>query len=1053
MGILNNLNKFGILGLIIATGIWMPMMVITPRLGIADSSMVELDTDTLDITILEYNTTYVTLDFWLRVGLARKEYQADTDDDGELETIKFPYYYENGSVNESNLKDEEADLIIPRVFLKAEYKGELLGQGSSPATLHLNVEHPTEYLHLYLTGKRTPDSGLMYLFSDLVENGFIDSMLFSDLPDDYPYLARRIGISEGGLDAGALLESLDLSLTAYIGAAPVTLSGDVLGLSTLPVIESNDGIKLAEGSPYQYDYNAYNESRDAELGSLDRFMIQLGLGGGAADEQGMLKTIHGLLPDLVKYDEDKDEYYFNDDLDEVVGFLVNALFQLFDSDMITNDAWFFNVSSFYRIWLNNSNTLYTDASKRVYQQDLAENLLSLLDEFQTKWSEEMSTTKRDELKDYLRRRNLNPADFETELSDWAGNNQTLLDATADLIQRIKIHSTGRHLIRPLLATFLGNSLGLINATAFADSVKQIAADSSYDWSGDLKFFLDTWKPGITNDTLLNYDLSIISSLGNSMLNSTIDDFAAHLNLTYGNTTNFDAESAKVNITTNVTAFENYMNSWAGTNTSLISDKNTLFYNLTLMAFPAYVGTVYNNMSYVKVNSTTLEPLIFGFINDQDIDFAWSFVEQVKSKIKLDDVWPSMLNNINITFQSWKNSYVSLYSLNATNVIQIDSDIDAALSAMSYDNLDNATLDVYIDDFVAYLNLTYGNTTNFDAALAKNYAKTNKTAFESYLLAWAGSNDTLVNEKDTLLNNMTSVLVEPATVDFVGKYNFTQYYYDDLMSIANSSGFSSQDPDTGAFATILNNIAGTNATVQRKVAVLKREMDKIAVDENIDLFVQAHGDSMLNYSMIFSNTVNSLFNNAEFSKKSTMDSFLNQWIPNTAQYTQELSSFYQDIVDLDENNYTYIMNSTFYNDIIVNATLLDAAVATMIDEDNPGIGMLFQIDENGTVIGDPDGYGDIAFESDILNLFIILYHEGYGFSDFIKSLQLTVPELLTSLLFQENSSTGPYEYVVNNQTYTYGRETPDESINPTFTAATTAQAASLLLVSIIIAFVV
>nr|MDO8115502.1 hypothetical protein [Candidatus Sigynarchaeota archaeon] len=255
MSATNTIIKISVLALLCAVVPVMALNFIMPRLGIATADL-EFGTDKLDITVAAMDNNSVTLDFWIPIGLPRNDPDA-------------PYYLTNGSVDRSNL-NTTSEVIIPKVGMEAMYKGFLVGTGGSPRQIVLNVEHPVEFLHLYLRCDRGDESGLMYLFTDLVSGGLIESLLGS--------LTGSGG--GGGLDADMILGGLDLTLTAYMGGAPVRLAnaGDLLfggGLVSIPVTSNVAPVSLAPAmtpSTYSSTNISYVESRDGEIGSMERLI-------------------------------------------------------------------------------------------------------------------------------------------------------------------------------------------------------------------------------------------------------------------------------------------------------------------------------------------------------------------------------------------------------------------------------------------------------------------------------------------------------------------------------------------------------------------------------------------------------------------------------------------------------------------------------------------------------------------------------------------------------------------------------------------------------------
>ncbi|MHA1890867.1 MAG: hypothetical protein ACTSYS_07745 [Promethearchaeota archaeon] len=324
MGKLNVLHKIGLIGLIVATVPLMGYNMLLPRLGIATAG---LNIEFADLTIADYNNETVVLDFWLKLGLPRVN-----------ESI--PYYDDSENVITSNLEDASAFVIIPRLSLHATFKGQELGRGSTPTTYILNSSHPVEFIHLYLNCSRLPDSGLMYLFSDMVGSGTLDSLLLDAIQ----------GSSSGfSFSADDLLKDLDLTLTAYMGGAPIQLSGSSLltGGAVFPVIKQGEDIKTSEiENVTQYPINQYDPKRDESLGSMDRFTSQLPL-------DDALVLLGNLIPGLVSVDPDTGEASISSDLSVVGNILLSALSQLED-DTILEREWTFNLTTYEKVWINSS---------------------------------------------------------------------------------------------------------------------------------------------------------------------------------------------------------------------------------------------------------------------------------------------------------------------------------------------------------------------------------------------------------------------------------------------------------------------------------------------------------------------------------------------------------------------------------------------------------------------------------------------------------------------------------------------------------------------------
>jgi len=269
---IQTIQKIAIVALI---GVSLPILamnVMMPRLAIATG---DLNLEFADLTIVSftsksgypssgYNTSVVdnaTLDFWLEIGLPVKNNGLGND------THDLRYYNADGSVNTANLQDPTQEVVIPIIRVTAKYNDKVLGVGGSVRQYVLNKDHPIEYVHLYLTGSRMPDGGLMYLFNALTADGVLDQLITG-------------AISGGGsFDLGSLLAGLSLDITAYLGGAPILLPLDAsfFGLSPFPVVESSAEAIL----PTEFTMNPanmiiyYNYSHKVD--TMDRLMAQLGL--------------------------------------------------------------------------------------------------------------------------------------------------------------------------------------------------------------------------------------------------------------------------------------------------------------------------------------------------------------------------------------------------------------------------------------------------------------------------------------------------------------------------------------------------------------------------------------------------------------------------------------------------------------------------------------------------------------------------------------------------------------------------------------------------------
>ncbi|MBD3188278.1 hypothetical protein GF325_15695 [Candidatus Bathyarchaeota archaeon] len=268
----------------------------------------------------------MTLDFWLEVGLPVKEELSNSTHD-------LRYYNGDGSLNTTNLVDPTQQVIIPRIGIDASYRGLKVGVGGSNKQYIINKDNPVQYVHLYLSGSRESDSGLMYLFTSITQEGVLDSLLMSAL-----------GGSSEDLDIGALLNDLELRLTAYIGSAPLTLDLDMslFGLSTVPMLDASGfgdlGTAQAEDIPI-WQYNFTNQ-----IDVFERFMSQLGI-----------EDVEPLLEDLglMVYDPDDDEYDYD------AGKILGAINQIFDENIINNTLYTVDVETAEPWWVEDGETIQT----------------------------------------------------------------------------------------------------------------------------------------------------------------------------------------------------------------------------------------------------------------------------------------------------------------------------------------------------------------------------------------------------------------------------------------------------------------------------------------------------------------------------------------------------------------------------------------------------------------------------------------------------------------------------------------------------------------------
>jgi hypothetical protein len=334
----NRVQKIALLALIAIGAPVLALNVITPRLSIATGG---LEMNLVDLTVCNftsvsgypavgYNETITdvgTLDFWLEVGLPIKN--DSNPDQGEEDDSKWKvggidprYYLAGGAVNIANLVDPTQQVIIPQIGVTANFQGIYLGKGGSVRQYVLNAEHPVEYVHLYLTGSRMPNDGLMYMFNFLAATGVLDDVLLSAL-----------GVSEEEVGFEALLSDLKLDLTAYLGGAPVTLPLDfaMFGLSPFPCVD----IGPASISPSVFEKNGppeiyYNYSVNND--SMSRFLGQLGLdniegifallGVTTADLTNMLNQMFTDQP--IRFDAPLSEPYWNATNNYTTGLIYSA---------------------------------------------------------------------------------------------------------------------------------------------------------------------------------------------------------------------------------------------------------------------------------------------------------------------------------------------------------------------------------------------------------------------------------------------------------------------------------------------------------------------------------------------------------------------------------------------------------------------------------------------------------------------------------------------------------------------------------------------------------
>jgi tetratricopeptide (TPR) repeat protein len=188
------------------------------------------------------------------------------------------YYNLDGSVNETNLVDSTENVFIPQINLTATYHGVVVGIGGTVKVYQLNKSHPVEYVHMYLNGTREADGGLMFMFNDLTTSGILDKLLTGILFG---------GGSTGSNPASALLSGLSLTLTAFAGSAPLTLSLDSSFFTggsspylTIPASSANTPtIKPSSGTPLPFIHYDHELNLEDWGSSMSRFTEQLGLTG------------------------------------------------------------------------------------------------------------------------------------------------------------------------------------------------------------------------------------------------------------------------------------------------------------------------------------------------------------------------------------------------------------------------------------------------------------------------------------------------------------------------------------------------------------------------------------------------------------------------------------------------------------------------------------------------------------------------------------------------------------------------------------------------------
>lgn len=494
MGTLTTLRKIAVVALLIGVMPVLGLNFIMPRLGIATENL-DIQFSDLTISRLDLDNDEVTLDFWLRFGLPRRN-------------ANVPYYNDDGSVNTTNLKNPNAQVIIPRLKLDAKYKGALVGSGMSPAALVLDKDLPVEYLHLYLDCSLAPDAGLMMLFTGLVSGGLLESLLGSMMGD---------GGGDVGLSPDLLLADLDLVITAYMGAAPVRLEGlgGLLtgGLTPFPVLTGMPASSIAaSASPYANPINRYNQTRDEGVSMMERLLSQLkGLDDPLTLVSGLIPGLDAILA-LVEGGDTGDV-----DLGELVGMLLGLITgsfgQLFDLDWLTPGAdkrWELPLSTFGKLWINSSKQ--TGAAPFFDTDGLLADLKAAVDALGADPGMELPAQDVIDLKAAIDAGDRGA--FDGILAAWAGTNETREDAiTALNAQILAIQASYSQAVRiiaeqvvPAIDGFAGNE-SLQFTSANGTSAKNFLRDGNL---AGYEALMLAWAGG--NETRLNSFASLNASI-------------------------------------------------------------------------------------------------------------------------------------------------------------------------------------------------------------------------------------------------------------------------------------------------------------------------------------------------------------------------------------------------------------------------------------------------------------------------------------------------------------------------------------------------------------
>ena len=338
----NTVQKIFFIAILVAVVPIMGLYLIMPRLGIATGG---LNIGFADLTVADFTSQdpgftndsvqdNMTLDFWIEAGLPVINNDLHVEvlwPNGSHHMTLDTRYYVDGGVNVANLVDRNTEMIVPQLGLKALFRGQEVGTGGSVKAYILNAQHPVEYVHLYLTGSREPDSGLMFMFNAITQEGALDQLLLGAIS------------GSGGLDLGALLGDLQLIITAYVGSAPLELSIDTsfFGMSPFPVLVNTKG-NIAPAQASDYELIHYNGSRDM-ISNMDRFMAQLGLNAGFEQLLGRLGLMH--------YDNDTEEWVY-----EAIK-ISNAVNQIFDSNILTLNYYTLPLETWEKWWIESGRNM------------------------------------------------------------------------------------------------------------------------------------------------------------------------------------------------------------------------------------------------------------------------------------------------------------------------------------------------------------------------------------------------------------------------------------------------------------------------------------------------------------------------------------------------------------------------------------------------------------------------------------------------------------------------------------------------------------------------